>query len=374
MLLERDASGQGASIRNFGMIWPIGQPLGELFELALRSRQLWVELAAEAGVWMRPCGSLHLARQSDEWEVLAQFVDHFNQSDLASRVAGMELGPLSNDPVVAYQDRVCLVEPAQVAKLSPAARQSGLLGAMWSPLELGVSPRQAVGCLTKWLASRSGVDLRTRTQVIDVGDGSLRTSAGEAIEYREAVICSGSDFETLFPESYRLAGLRKCKLQMMSTTRQPAGFQLGPHLAGGLTLRHYRSFEVCPSLPKLQQRIAAESPELDRYGIHVMASQNDAGEVILGDSHEYDDAITPFDSTEIEQLMLAELDKLLELPDFRIQRRWHGVYAKHPEQHVWVERPVEGVRLVTATGGAGMTLSLALAEQTMLELAERLES
>ena len=116
----------------------------------------------------------------------------------------------------------------------------------------------------------------------------LTTGCGQTIQAERIAVCSGSDFETLFPEAFRAAGLKKCKLQMMATGAQPGNWALGPHLAGGLTLRHYRSFEPCPSLPKLKQRIALEKPLLDRFGIHVMASQNDAGQVILGDSHVYD--------------------------------------------------------------------------------------
>ena len=366
VLVERDRVGSGASVRNFGMIWPIGQPCGELMGLALRSRQLWLELAEQTGIWVHPCGSLHLARHEDELDVLGEFVELLNDSNTGELVDQISSPP--SIPFPEYARQVSLVDPAQVTELTPAARQHGLLGALWSPTELCVNPPQAIAGMTDWLEHQSNVTLLRSTVVTEVDGQCLKTSNGERIDFEQAIVCSGSDFETLYPDVFARAGLRKCKLQMMATAGQPGGWKLGPHLAGGLTLRHYHSFSGCASLPKLQQRIAEEAPLLDRYGIHVMASQNNVGEVILGDSHEYDQEITPFDSAEIEQLMLAELRKLLDLPDFRIARRWHGVYAKHTQRHVLNQQVSEHVRIVTATGGAGMTLSLGLAEQALSEL------
>jgi hypothetical protein len=142
---------------------------------------------------------------------------------------------------------------------------------------------------------------------------------------------------------------------------QPAGWRLGPHLAGGLTLCHYPAFRICAALAALQQRVAAECPEYVRYGIHVMASQNHLGEVVIGDSHEYDEAIEPFDKAVIDGLILDYLRRMVRLPDETVAGRWHGHYAKHPTLPVFCARPRPGVSIMTAPGGAGMTLSFGLA-------------
>jgi glycine/D-amino acid oxidase-like deaminating enzyme len=120
---------------------------------------------------------------------------------------------------------------------------------------------------------------------------------------------------------------------------------------------------VCSALAALKTRVAEETPELDRFGIHVMASQNNHGDIILGDSHEYGDDIEPFDTHLIDQLMLRELGKIIRLPDWTLLEHWHGVYAKHPHKVVFEANPQPGVYLCTGTGGAGMTMSFGLAER-----------
>lgn len=347
-VFERGPQASGASVRNFGMIWPIGQPSGEPHKLALASRQRWLKLQSAAGIWLNPCGSIHLAHRLDEWAVLEEFYAGARDCDF----------------------ECSLLTATEVLARSPSANPDGLLGGLYSSSELCVNPRRVLGKFASWLKERFQVAFHYSTPVTCVRDpnsGSngitLTTSRGNFGPFDRAVICSGSDLQTLYPEAFAHSGLKLCKLQMLKTNRQPSGWQLGPHLASGLTLRHYRNFEICPSLPALKERIAAESPDLDRFGIHVMASQNDDGEVILGDSHEYDGDIEPFDKAVIDDLMLRELRKVIDLPDWTIAERWHGVYAKHPTLPALECDVSPTVSICTGTGGAGMTMSHGLADR-----------
>ncbi|MFT3920925.1 MAG: TIGR03364 family FAD-dependent oxidoreductase [Myxococcales bacterium] len=282
------------------MIWPIGQPSGECHEIALESRERWLAIRAAAGIQVMPCGSIHLAHQPDEWAVLQEFAAQAKQLGYSCK----------------------LLPPSDALAIS-AANPKNLQGGLYSQSELNVNPRTAIQRIPLWLAEQYGVRLVFETTVLEVsprgaGGYSLRTSRGLVEPFDHVVICGGTDFQTLFPDQFASSGLKICKLQMLKTKPQPADWRLITHVASGLTLRHYHNFDICPSLATLKNRIATESPELDRYGIHVMASQNDAGEIILGDSHEYGSQIEPFDKSLIDDLMLRELHKIIRLPDWTI--------------------------------------------------------
>ena len=340
VVFDRTIKPQGASVRNFGMVWPIGQLPGESYERALRSRARWLELKAKAGVWVAECGSLHAAHADDEDEVLREFA-------ALAPPHGIACEYLSRD---------------ETRNRFPAVNPAGLRGALFSPTELAVNPPDAIARLPRFLAEVHGVQLRLGETVTAVEMPHVRTAGGETWRADRVFVCSGSDFETLFPEVFATSGIRRCKLQMMKTRPQPNGWRLGTHLAGGLTLCHYKAFEMCSSLPALKQRIGETLPEYVKYGIHVMAAQNDRGEVVIGDSHEYDADISLFDKTEIDDLILNQLRRMADLPDWTIGARWHGVYAKHPTKHFVTAEPQPGCTIAVAPGGLGMTMSFGIAE------------
>lgn len=341
ILFERDQYALGASVRNFGMVLPVGMAPGAVHQRALRSRNIWLEVAREAGFWHEPVGFMILAYRPDEMAVLTEFCER-----------GPALGYIGQ-----------LLDKTEVLQRCAGADPDGLLGGLWSPTEMVVDPREAVRKIPAYLARQYGVTLRFGAAVTAI-DLPYIEAGGQTWQVERALVCGGSDFETLYPELFQASGLTRCKLQMLRTEPQPDNWRLGPMLATGFTLKHYPAFSLCESLTPLKARLAAEYPELEQWGIHILASQNEAGEVILGDSHEYGLAPEPFDRTEIDELILFHAQKMLRLPSLKISQRWHGVYAKHVEQAAVIETPAENVRVVTGLGGIGMTTSFGLAQET----------
>jgi FAD dependent oxidoreductase TIGR03364 len=221
--------------------------------------------------------------------------------------------------------------------------------------------------LPAYLCERFGVEVRFGCAVRRI-ELPLIEAGTELWMVDRAIVCTGEDFETLYPEAYATAGLTRVKLQMLRTAPQPDGWRIGPALAAGLTLRFYSSFQICRTLAALKQRILAETPEYDRWGIHGLVSQTAAGELTLGDSHEYGLAVDIFNREEIDCLMLRYIRTFLQAPHLEIAERWYGVYAKHPDKPYLNLEPAAGVRIVTSPGGAGMTLSFGVAAKTIEEL------
>ena len=338
-VFERSPHAESASVRNFGMIWPIGQVPGPCYNRALDSRKKWLRLRDEAGLWVSECGSLHAAYAGDEEAVIREYA-----------AAAPRLGVDCE-----------WIDGSAAARRWPALNPAGLKGVLHSGAELCVDPRQALRVIPKYLADKHGVRFHYGTPIASVEMPRVLTASGETWRAGRVFVCGGADFETLFPGVFAASGLTRCKLQMMATGPQRGTWKLGPHLAGGLTLGHYKAFEICPSLPDLKARLTSEMPEYLRHGIHVMASQNQLGEVIIGDSHEYGADISPFDKAEIDELILRYLRTMLRLPDTTIARRWHGIYAKHPDLIQFRAEPQPGCFIAGSPGGAGMTLSFGCA-------------
>lgn len=349
VLIERNVYAQGASIRNFGMLWPVGQPIGYRRDIATKSRDIWHGLLVESGIWHQETGSLHVCYHDDEAQVVHEYL-----ADV-------------DDAIVKW------VDGAECLKMSPCLVQTGLCGGLYSASELQVDPRVVIREMPGHLASAHGVTLMFGQTALGISDdGTISLASGETLKARYTFVCSGHDIRNLFPGVLDAAGLVPCKLQMMRTEALP-GFDLGPMLAAGLTLTHYESFSECPTLPALKARYAQEWPEQLANGIHVLLSQAKMTALTIGDSHEYGDQVMPFSETKVDDLILDYLATFFMVPTKVIAERWTGVYLKNPKGPWLVETPVSNVTVVNGFGGAGMTLSMGVGDENVRNVLQGLK-
>jgi len=344
VLFERDQFAVGASVRNFGLIWSIGQEPGIGLERALCSRKHWAEVSKQAGFWLNNNGSLHVVYHEDEWNVLQEFMELYKHA--------------------AYQ--CALLSPSQVKEKSGVVKQQGLPGGLWSETEGTVCAREAIRRIPIWLQEKYGLILKFGHVVTEISLPHVKT-ARENWRADKVFVCSGADFESLYPEVFDKQPVSKCKLQMLKAIPEKP-IHLGPTLCGGLTLRHYAAFGKCPSLKIMDARYDATSEDYKDHGIHVLLAQNENGELIIGDSHHYSRTVEPFDYEFVNDVILKYLETFADLGALRITERWHGVYPKVTGDINLITTPEANVTIVTGLGGAGMTLSFGLAEELMERL------
>jgi FAD dependent oxidoreductase TIGR03364 len=345
-VFERNHKAVGASIRNFGMIWPVGQPSGKLYERALQSRSIWKTICTEANIWFSEAGSIHVAHHTDEMQVLHEMYDCYNK-----------------------ERTIALFNKEQVGDFSSAVETDNLLGGLYSKDELLVDARDAIGLIPSYLSEKYGVEFYWNKCITYIADNIVYIGNDEEHEADVIFICSGADFETLYPDVFLKLPITKCKLQMMRLQKQPDNWRIGPALCGGLSLIHYKSFAAAPSLEKLKARYNEEMADYINWGIHVMVAQNEAGELTIGDSHEYGLTHDPFNKEEINSLVISYLKKIARFKNWKIKENWNGIYPKllNGETDIFLS-PEPGVHIINGLGGAGMTLSFGYAEEVVNRL------
>jgi FAD dependent oxidoreductase TIGR03364 len=337
---ERHFKASGASVRNFGMIWPVGQPAGKLYNRAIASRNIWKEIGNSSELWYDPVGSLHLAYNKEEWQVLQELFEVFQRE-------GREIQLLNKE---------------QVCKKSIVARKENCLGGLFSSEEIIVDPREAIAYLPKYFSETLNIRFHWGKTVTAVKTGSIQIGM-ESLTADQIFICSGSDFETLYPEQFAKFPLTKCKLQMMRLTLEGMP-RIGPAVCGGLSLIHYNSFKAAASLDILKRRYQEEMPDHLKWGIHVMISQNQLGELTVGDSHEYGLSPDPFDKKCINDLILDYLSKFTSLRSPVTIETWNGIYGKFTtDLNELLFSPEPEVFIINGVGGNGMTMSFGLSKE-----------
>jgi FAD dependent oxidoreductase TIGR03364 len=334
-LIERDHRCVGASIRNFGFVTVTGQRAGDTWRRARRSRDLWAELAPQAGIPIVHQGLWVVAQRARALDVLAEFV-------------GTEMG-----------ERCELHRGQAWGARMPSLKSDGVAGALYSPHELRVESREAIPALARWLQAQ-GVRFIWGQEVLGIEGSTVHGAQGQWTAER-IVVCPGTELNGVARRLLPDHALRLTRLQMLRV-RPSAGLRLGAAVMSDLSLVRYHGYaDLASSAPLLEQLRAECGPSLDD-GTHLIAVQSADGTLVVGDSHHPHATPEPFASEAVDERILGHLYEVVGLDRCEVVERWTGVYPTGHGADALVHAPADHLRLVLVTSGTGASTAFGIAE------------
>lgn len=337
-VFEKDAQPVGATRRNFGMVGTstLTRPDMKWREYALETRKFYQRIQVQNDISFQQRNGLYLANTELEWQVLNEFA---------------EAAP-------DYQIPVELLKKQQVFEqytyLNPETK---IRGAMVFQEDYSVEP-DVIGNRLLQYAQQLGVEIQCNSCVVHAhsqqGVAEIQLASGQKYTAAKVLICHGEVTQVLYPEILKQLGLQRCSLQMALT--QPLTHDLKASIYSGLSISRYPAFEICPS----HQALTKESQHdlVKAYGIHILIKQNQFGQIILGDSHEYypiNEAPQFQQREEINQFILKYCKENIGLELPAIASRWNGYYLMHPNELACVTEVEPHIYLISAIAGKGMT-------------------
>ncbi|MEO1486833.1 MAG: TIGR03364 family FAD-dependent oxidoreductase [Bacteroidota bacterium] len=351
-LFEKNPSPRDASVRNFGQVVPSGfntkwQAYGR------ESLNIYNELQSEVDITIRQEGTVYLASDDEELTLLHELSE-------INRINGYESELLSQ--------KKCL-------RKYPGLLKSYVKEGLYFPGELVIDPLVGVARLIDYLRESKAMAYYPNSVVSSVqrGNGGVTveswTNGGiHTFRGQKVYLCSGNEFEILFPEVFSASGLSIVQLQMMDTKPQN-GLRIPGSVLTGWTIRRYEAFQECPSYERIKKNENKGDYHLNN-GVHILFKQLLDGSVVIGDSHRYQDVSdgTRMDfntDNELNCFMLSEAQKIYSLDCWEIRNTWLGHYCQSNQSDLFNLALDNDIHIVTGIGGKGMTGAMGYAKENI---------
>lgn len=347
--LEKDNYPVSSTVRNFGQVVPSGMS-GKWFDYGVRGLEIYKSIQNEMDISVRNNGSIYIASDADEVQMLHELSAHYKQVGYAHELWSKE----------------------QILKTYPMMKDTYVKEAIVFKQEVSVEPDLMIHRLHAYMQTKfEQYTLKYDATVMACDDNAdlvkVTTSDMQLFETDKVIICNGYEFKILYRSLFDDSGLKISKLQMMRT-KPMKELHLPGNILTGLTTRRYESFEeYCPSFHQI--KVPEHYKELREQGIHILFKQAIDGSIIVGDSHEYAqgnqlDELGFAINSKINDLMLNEANRIITMDQSMIASSWAGFYAQHDNDILEVDVS-ERIHVRTGIGGKGMTASAGYAEQSI---------
>ncbi len=348
-LVEKDAFPKGATTQNFGQVVPSGMNT-KWQKFGRESLRIYKKIQSQFDISIRQNGTVYLASNEEEERLLVELRAINSGNDYESRMLTKE---------------ECLEH-------YPGLRSEYVRAGLFFPEEVTVEPRTMIHKLQEYLVARKDLDLKFDFSVVSCESNgewvSVQNTKSKEVFGRKVIICNGADFKNLYPETFASSDLEVSKLQMMQTKPQK-NYHLKGSILTGWSIRRYEAFHECPSYEGIKTNEPKESLQR-KWGVHILFKQANDGSVILGDSHQYADVARIEDlgydlDMDIDDFMIEEAKKIIDLPTYQIQKRWYGMYSQCKNSDIFQKTMDHNIHIVTGIGGKGMTGSAGFSKKNI---------
>lgn len=353
-VVDKDHRCVGASIRNFGLVAVSGQRAGDTWRRAKHSRDVWVALAPQAGIEVRHHGLWVLGTRALSLPVLEAFC----ATDMGAECE--------------------LLSAAEAAHRAPWLHTEGATCALYSPHELRVESRLALGQMADWLAAVHGVQFfwGEEALAVEMGGGHARLrTASRTLAAERVVLCPGTELNGIakpyldahFAAAHKTNPLQLTRLQMLRVQPE-VPLKLGTAVMGDLSLVRYNGYADLPQCQPLLAQLQREEAQSLADGIHLIAVQSQDGSLVVGDSHHAAPSPEPFATEAVDQLIMRHLQRTLNVGAARIVERWTGHYPTDPTgagTDCLITQPNPHLRVVLVTSGTGASTAFGIAQDVL---------
>ncbi len=347
-IFEKNASPIGATRRNFGMVGTstLSRPDEKWREYALNTRAFYQRIQAKKDISFTQRQGLYIANNTLEAQVLSEFAEQAEN----------------------YQIAVDLLNPHQVKTQFNYLNQETLIQAgLIVKEDYSVEPHAVANLLIEY-AKSIGISIFTNACVIktqsEKGMCTAFLATDQQYTAKKILICHGEAVNILYPALLRNLGLKRCALQMALTDKFTQS--LNASIYSGLSISRYPAFEICPSHAELVK--SSQVDFVKKYGIHILIKQNQFGELIIGDSHEYhsiQDEPQFMQREEINQFIWDYCHEKIGIQLPKIQKRWTGFYLTHETELACVTEAEENIYLISAIAGKGMSTGAGFMQEVL---------
>jgi FAD dependent oxidoreductase TIGR03364 len=339
-VLEKNSRCTGASVRNFGFITVTGQRAGDTWRRARRSRDLWAEVAPQAGIPICHQGLVVVGQRKESIDIL----ESFKKSDMGEHCS--------------------LLTAEIIRERFPEIRGENALGGLYSPHELRVESKDAIGQLAQWLSQHLKVDFFFDHELLEINLPQLRT-ASHIFHTAKLVLCPGTEINGIAEPYLGPHRLAHTQLQMLRV-KPSKPLTLQAAVMSDLSLVRYAGYTGLNCHQHLLNRLNQEEKACLEAGIHLIVVQSQDGSLVVGDSHHPVQDVEPFAKECVDTLILEQLKRTLCIDHYQVTQRWIGKYpVGRSDTDALILAPDTHTRVVSVISGTGASTAFGLAEEVM---------